>query len=169
MVDGGRLRAEGASASLAEARANHERAEAGGFSRVDAPTLTGIDVLESEGFAPLRGRHVGLVTNQTGRSRSGASTIDLLARAKDVTLVALFSPEHGIRGQADEKVASSRDDRTGLPIHSLYGETRRPTEAMLAGIDTVVVDLQDIGARFYTYLTSMAYVMEEAARRGLPV
>ena len=134
-----------------------------------APTLTGIDVLESEGFAPLRGRHVGLVTNQTGRSRSGASTIDLLARAKDVTLVALFSPEHGIRGQADEKVASSRDDRTGLPIHSLYGETRRPTEAMLAGIDTVVVDLQDIGARFYTYLTSMAYVMEEAARRGLPV
>src|SRR5438094_8773840 len=124
---------------------------------------------ESEGFAPLRGRHVGLVTNQTGRSRSGASTIDLLARAKDVTLVALFSPEHGIRGQADEKVASSRDDRTGLPIHSLYGETRRPTEAMLAGIDTVVVDLQDIGARFYTYLTSMAYVMEEAARRGLPV
>src|SRR5438552_17315698 len=140
MVDEGRLRAEGASASLAEARANHERAEAGGFSRlasrVDAPTLAGIDVLESEGFARLRGKRVGLVTNQTGRSRAGASTIDLLARAKDVKLVALFSPEHGIRGQADEKVASSRDEATGLPIHSLYGETRRPSDAMLNGLDT---------------------------------
>jgi len=169
MVDGGRLRVEGASASLAEARANHERAEAGGFSRVDAPTLTGIDVLESEGFARLRGKRVGLVTNQTGRSRAGASTIDLLARAKDVKLVALFSPEHGIRGQADEKVASSRDEATGLPIHSLYGETRRPSDAMLNGLDTLVVDLQDVGVRFYTYATTMAYVMEEAAKRRLPV
>ena len=173
MVDEGRLRAEGASASLAEARANHERAEAGGFSRlasrVDAPTLAGIDVLESEGFARLRGKRVGLVTNQTGRSRAGASTIDLLARAKDVKLVALFSPEHGIRGQADEKVASSRDEATGLPIHSLYGETRRPSDAMLNGLDTLVVDLQDVGVRFYTYATTMAYVMEEAAKRRLPV
>jgi uncharacterized protein YbbC (DUF1343 family)/CubicO group peptidase (beta-lactamase class C family) len=134
-----------------------------------APTLTGLDVLEAEGFARLRGRHVGLVTNQTGRSRHGVSTIDLLAQSKGLDLVALFSPEHGIRGVADDKVASTRDEKTGLPIHSLYGETRRPTEKMLAGIDTLVVDLQDIGARFYTYVTTMAYVMEEAARRGLPV
>jgi len=138
-------------------------------STSSAAVMAGIDVLESEAFAPLRGRHVGLVTNHTGRSRSGATTIDLLARARDVTLVALFSPEHGIRGQADEKVSSSRDEQTGLPIHSLYGDTRRPTESMLAGVDTLVVDLQDIGARFYTYMTTMAYVMEEAARRGLPV
>jgi len=131
--------------------------------------MTGIDVLEAGGFAELRGKRVGLVTNQTGRSRSGESTIDLLAHAPDVTLVALFSPEHGIRGVLDEKVASSRDEKTGLPIYSLYGDTRRPTDAMLQGIDTLVVDLQDVGARFYTYPTTMAYVMEDAARHRLGV
>src|SRR5262249_60732836 len=114
-------------------------------------------------------KRVGLVTNQTGRSRSGISTIDLLAGAKDLRLVALFSPEHGIRGVLDESVPSSRDEKTGLPIHSLYGDTRRPTAAMLYGIDTLVVDLQDIGARFYTYATTVAYVMEEAAKRGVSV
>ena len=133
------------------------------------PALAGIDVLEGEGFARLRGKRVGLLTNQTGRTTSGASTIDALFKARDVTLVALFSPEHGIRGEVDEKVASSRDDKTGLPIHSLYGETLRPTEAMLQGIDALVVDLQDIGARFYTYPTAAAYAMEEAAKRKLPV
>ena len=164
-----RLRAEGASASLAEARLNPERAEAGGAGRTSEPTLTGIDVLEEEGFAPLRGKRVGLLTNHTGRSRRGVSTIDLLANAKDVKLVALFSPEHGIRGQLDERVSSSRDDQTGLPVHSLYSDTRRPTEAMLVDIDTIVIDLQDVGVRFYTYITSMAYMMEEAAKRGLAV
>jgi uncharacterized protein YbbC (DUF1343 family)/CubicO group peptidase (beta-lactamase class C family) len=134
------------------------------------PTLAGIDVLAAESFGRLRGKRVGLVTNQTGRSRTGASTIDLLASATDVKLVTLFSPEHGIRGQLDqENVASSRDDKTGLPIHSLYGTTRRPTDAMLQGIDTLVVDLQDVGVRFYTYSTTMAYVLEEAAKRHLPV
>ncbi len=138
-------------------------------STAHPPTLTGIDVLESEGFARLRGKRVGLLTNQTGRSRGGVSTIDLLAAAKDVTLVALFSPEHGIRGQLDENVSSSRDEKTGLPIHSLYGDTRRPTGAMLAGLDAIVVDLQDVGVRFYTYVTSMAYVMEEAAKRRIAI
>ena len=140
-----------------------------GRFRAAIPTLTGIDVLESEGFALLHGKRIGLLTNQTGRSRNGASTIDLIAGAPGVKLVALFSPEHGIRGQLDEKVASSRDERTGLPIHSLYGDTRRPTDGMLTGIDTLVVDLQDIGARFYTYITTVGYVLEEAARRKLPV
>src|SRR5581483_5786452 len=126
-------------------------------------------VLEAEGFARLRGKHVGLVTNQTGRARSGATTIDLLAHANGVTLVALFSPEHGIRGELDEAVSSSRDEKTGLPTYSLYGDTRRPTDAMLAGIDALVVDLQDAGARFYTYETTTAYVIEEAARRRIPV
>src|SRR5207245_7607750 len=96
-------------------------------------------------------------------------TIDLLARAPGVTLVALFSPEHGIRGVLDDTVPSSRDEKTGLPIHSLYGDTRRPTAAMLEGLDTLVVDLQDIGARFYTYPATVGYVLEEAARRKLPV
>ncbi|HEU4694439.1 MAG TPA: exo-beta-N-acetylmuramidase NamZ domain-containing protein, partial [Vicinamibacterales bacterium] len=131
--------------------------------------LNGIDVLRAEGFARLKGKRVGLVTNHTGRARDGATTIDLIHSAKDVKLVALFSPEHGIRGILDEKVASSTDEKTGLPIHSLYGDTRRPTAAMLEGIDTVVVDLQDIGTRFYTYMTTMAYVMEEAAKKNIAV
>jgi len=131
--------------------------------------LTGIDVLAAEGFARLLGKRIGLLTNHTGLSRDGASTIDVLARAPGVTLVALFSPEHGIRGQLDEKVDSSRDAATGLPIYSLYGDSRRPTDAMLAGLDALVVDLQDIGARFYTYPATVAYVMEEAAKRKLSV
>ena len=133
------------------------------------PVLNGIDVLAAEGFTPLQGRTVGLVTNQTGRSLTGESTIDLLARAPGVKLVALFSPEHGIRGAADEAVSSSRDEKTGLPIYSLYGETRRPTDAMLQGIDTLVYDIQDVGVRFYTYETTLAYVMEEAAKRHIRV
>lgn len=131
---------------------------------------TGLDVLRAEGFARLKGRRVGLVTNQTGIARDRTTAIDLLHGAKDVTLVALFSPEHGIRGVLDQpNVPSSTDEKTGLPIHSLYGETRRPTDAMLQGIDTLVVDLQDIGTRFYTYMTTMALVMEEAAKRNIEV
>jgi uncharacterized protein YbbC (DUF1343 family)/CubicO group peptidase (beta-lactamase class C family) len=137
--------------------------------RPHLPVLSGIDVLRAEGFEKLRGKRVGLVTNHTGITRDGASTIDVLSGAKDVTLAALFSPEHGIRGAVDDKVASSTDEKTGLPIHSLYGETRRPTATMLDGLDVLVVDLQDIGARFYTYTTTMAYVLEEAARARVPV
>ena len=133
------------------------------------PTLAGIDVLAAENFARLRGKRVGLLTNHTGRSRGGESTIDLIAHAPGVTLAALFSPEHGIRGQADEKVASSRDEKTGVVIHSLYGDTQRPSPSMLDGLDVVVVDLQDIGARFYTYPAAAAYFLEEAAKRRLPV
>jgi uncharacterized protein YbbC (DUF1343 family)/CubicO group peptidase (beta-lactamase class C family) len=134
-----------------------------------APVLNGIDVLVAEGFARLKGRRVALLTNNTGRARDGASSIDLFARAPGLTLVSLFSPEHGIRGEADDKVASERDAATGLQIHSLYGDTRRPTEAMLTGIDTVVVDVQDIGARLYTYPSTVGYVMEEATRRNIRV
>ena len=136
---------------------------------VETPVWTGLDVLREEGFQRLAGAHVGLVTNQTGRARDGATAIDLLAAAPGVELVALFSPEHGIRGVMDGPVSSSRDTRTGLPIHSLYGETRRPTAEMLQGLDTLVVDLQDVGARFYTYATTMAYLLEAAAARGLRV
>jgi uncharacterized protein YbbC (DUF1343 family) len=128
-----------------------------------AQTLTGIDVLEAQGFAPLAGRRVGLITNQTGIDRNGRSTIDLLAHARGVKLVTLFSPEHGIRGTLDERVSSTTDASTGLPIYSLYGETERPTDAMLVGIDTLVFDVQDAGVRFYTYVTTMGYAMEAAA------
>lgn len=130
---------------------------------LSAQTLTGIDVLEAQKFAPLAGKRVGLITNQTGIDRKGRSTVDLLAHAPDVKLVALFSPEHGIRGTFDARVSSATDELTGLPVYSLYGETERPTETMLAGLDVLVFDIQDAGVRFYTYITTMGYAMEAAA------
>jgi uncharacterized protein YbbC (DUF1343 family) len=138
-------------------------------ARARERVLSGIDVLRAEGFARLAGRRVGLVTNHTGRARDGVSTIDLFFAAKNLTLVALFSPEHGIRGVLDDTVPAEKDEKTGLTIHSLFGETRRPTAQMLEGIDTLVIDLQEIGARFYTYIATMGYVMEEAAKRGIKV
>jgi uncharacterized protein YbbC (DUF1343 family) len=128
---------------------------------------TGIDVLEAQKFAPLRGKHVGLITNHTGLDSQGRSTIEVLSRATGVHLVALFSPEHGLAGRSDEKVSSSRDNSTGLPMYSLYGDTLRPTDDMLKGIDALVFDVQDAGVRFYTYTTTMAYCMEEAAKRDM--
>jgi uncharacterized protein YbbC (DUF1343 family) len=133
----------------------------------DAHTLTGIDVLEEQKFAPLAGKRVGLITNQTGIDRNGRSTIDLLAHAPGVKLVALFSPEHGIRGVVDERVPSATDAATSLPIYSLYGDTLRPTDAMVAGLDALVFDIQDAGVRFYTYITTMGYTMEAAASHHL--
>lgn len=127
----------------------------------------GLDVLAAEKFAPLRGKHVGLITNHTGLDSQGRSTIDLLSRAPGVTLVALFSPEHGLAGRNDERVASTKDAATGLPIYSLYAATLRPSDEMLQGIDTLVFDVQDAGVRFYTYTTTMAYCMEEAAKRNI--
>jgi uncharacterized protein YbbC (DUF1343 family) len=128
---------------------------------------TGIDVLEAQKFAPLRGKHIGLITNHTGLDFQGRTSIEILARAPGVTLVALFSPEHGLAGHSDEKVSSARDASTGLPIFSLYGENRRPTEEMLKGIDALVFDIQDAGVRFYTYTATMGYCMEEAAKRNI--
>lgn len=136
---------------------------------VSTAALTGLDVLARDGFAPLRGRRVGLVGNQTSIDRLGRHAIDLLAAAPDVALVALLSPEHGLRGDQDAKVPSGVDARTGLPVHSLYGEARRPTDAMLGGLDTLVFDVQDVGVRFYTYISTLGLVLEEAARRGLRV
>jgi uncharacterized protein YbbC (DUF1343 family) len=127
----------------------------------------GLDVLEAEKFAPLRGKHVGLITNHTGLDTQGRSTVDLLSHAPGVNLVALFSPEHGLAGRNDERISSTKDAATGLPIYSLYAETLRPTDAMLAGIDTLVFDVQDAGVRFYTYTSTMAYCMEEAAKRNI--
>ena len=131
--------------------------------------LTGIDVLERDNFKPLAGMRIGLVTNHTGRNREGRQTIDVLNKAPGVKLVALFSPEHGIRGLADEKVSDSKDESTGLPIYSLYGGTRRPKPEQLKDLDAVVFDIQDIGARFYTYISTLGYLMEEAAKAKLPV
>jgi uncharacterized protein YbbC (DUF1343 family) len=128
---------------------------------------TGLDVLEAQKFAPLKGKHVGLITNHTGLDAQEKSTIDRLAHAPGVTLVALFSPEHGLAGKMDDKVTSTKDPGTGLPVFSLYGETRRPTDEMLNGIDALVFDIQDAGVRFYTYTTTMGYCMEAAAKKGI--
>ena len=143
----------------------------GGATSADTPTprvevLTGIDVLVRENFAPLRGLKIGLITNHTGIDRERRPTIDLLHQAPGVTLVALFSPEHGIRGALDEKIADSRDERTGLPIHSLYGATRAPSAAQLAGLDALVFDIQDIGCRFYTYISTLGECLTAAQRAG---
>jgi uncharacterized protein YbbC (DUF1343 family) len=127
-------------------------------------TLAGIDVLESQNFAPLKGKRIGLITNQTGVDSQGRRTIDVLKSAPDVHLVALFSPEHGIQGRADSAVGNATDQTTGLSIYSLYGSTRRPTPEMLAGLDALLFDIQDAGVRFYTFTTTMGYAMEEAAK-----
>jgi uncharacterized protein YbbC (DUF1343 family) len=131
-------------------------------------TRTGIDVLEEQNFAPLRGKRVGLITNQTGVDSEGRRTTDVLRRAPGVKLEELFSPEHGILGRADTAVADGHDARTGLPVYSLYGRTRRPTPQMLENLDALVFDIQDAGTRFYTFITTMAYCLEEAAKRHIP-
>jgi uncharacterized protein YbbC (DUF1343 family)/CubicO group peptidase (beta-lactamase class C family) len=132
-----------------------------------ATTLNGIDVLKRDGFRQLKGRRIGLVTNQTGVDCEGHSTIDLLHQAKGVQLVALFSPEHGIRGEVERLVDDSKDESTGLPIYSLYGVRKRPTKEQLSGIDTLIYDVQDIGCRFYTYETTLGYLLETAAQHKL--
>jgi uncharacterized protein YbbC (DUF1343 family) len=148
-----------------EARAN----ETGGLiAPASAEVLNGVDVLARDGFKELQGLRVGLITNHTGRDLRGRQTIDVLREAPGVKLAALFAPEHGIRGQFDEKVSDTLDEKTGLPIHSLYGESRRPTAEQLKSLDALVFDIQDVGVRFYTYVTTMRYAMEEAARARKP-
>jgi uncharacterized protein YbbC (DUF1343 family)/CubicO group peptidase (beta-lactamase class C family) len=142
------------------------RYDGGGSS---TKVLTGIDVLERDNFKPLAGMRIGLVTNHTGRNREGRQTIDVLSKATGVKLVALFSPEHGIRGLADDKISDSKDDATGLPIYSLYGESRRPKPEQLKDLDALVFDIQDVGVRFYTYISTLGYLLEEAAKVKLPV
>ena len=134
-----------------------------------APTQLGIDVLEEQGYALLQGKQVGLITNQTGVDSRGRSTADLLAKAPGVKLVALFSPEHGIRGTKEhgESVGDAIDPHLRLPVYSLYGSVQKPSPPMLNSIDVLVFDMQDVGARFYTYLTTMGMAMEAAAERGI--
>jgi uncharacterized protein YbbC (DUF1343 family)/CubicO group peptidase (beta-lactamase class C family) len=137
-------------------------------TRPGGVTETGIDVLAADRFAPLVGRRVGLVTNTSARDAGGRRTVDVLQAAPGVELAALFSPEHGFDAAAEGPVPSGRDARLDVPIYSLYGRVTRPTPAMLDGIDALVFDVPDVGTRFYTYVTTMAYAMEAAARKGIP-
>ncbi|MBI3851553.1 MAG: DUF1343 domain-containing protein [Verrucomicrobia bacterium] len=130
-------------------------------------SLNGIDVFKREHFARLKGLRIGLITNHTGTDRERNSTIDLLKNAPDVTLKLLFSPEHGIRGALDEKVGDSMDEQTGLPIYSLYGVTRKPKPDQLKDLDALVFDIQDVGCRFYTYISTMGGALEAAAEAGI--
>lgn len=136
-----------------------------------APVLNGIDVLERDGFKQLAGKRVALVTNHTGRNLAGKSTIDILHEAKNIDLVSIFAPEHGIRGELDtEKVDDTKDEKTGLTVYSLYKDgMRRPKPEQLKDITAIVYDIQDIGARFYTYTATLKNVMEEAAKLNIPV
>ncbi|HEX8321535.1 DUF1343 domain-containing protein [Longimicrobium sp.] len=139
-------------------------------AKAQEPVIPGLEVLLRDSLHLVRGKRVGLITNHTAVTRDGRSAIDALHRHPDVRLVALFGPEHGLRGNVDggERIGTSRDSRTGLPVFSLYGSTERPTAAMLRGIDVLLFDMQDIGARPYTYIWTMAMAMEEAARHGIP-
>jgi uncharacterized protein YbbC (DUF1343 family) len=153
-------------ATIAAASIGYEPAAATDRSR---DTETGLDVLAASRFSVLRGKRVGLITNQTGIDRAGRRNIDVMRQA-GVNVVALFSPEHGFGGTEDrENIADSKDSATGIRIFSLYGKTQRPTPEMLSGIDTLVFDIQDIGVRFYTYESTMLYAMEEAARAKIPL
>ena len=155
-----------AGSPLPAARGNTNNG-AHGVTRPASPTLNGIDVLVKKNFAPLKGKRIGLITNHTGQNRARRATIDLLKEAPGVTLVALFGPEHGIRGEVDEKFSDSKDAKTGLPIYSLYGERRKPTVEQLKGLDALVFDIQDVGCRFYTYTSTMGLCMEAAAEAGI--
>jgi uncharacterized protein YbbC (DUF1343 family)/CubicO group peptidase (beta-lactamase class C family) len=136
-------------------------------SSTNASVLNGIDVLAAQEFAPLRGLKVGLITNHTGTDRERNPTIDRLRAAPDVILTSLFSPEHGIRGDLDEKVPDGVDGPSGLPVFSLYGEHRQPRPEQLRGLDALVFDIQDIGCRFYTYISTMGLCLEAAGQQHL--
>ena len=135
------------------------------------PVRTGIEVLRSRDFDVLKGKRVGLVTNPSGVDRYLKSTVDILFNAPGVELVALYGPEHGVRGDvyAGGKVADAKDAATGLPVYSLYGETRKPTSAMLEGIDVMVYDIQDVGVRSYTFISTLGLVMEACAAKDIEV
>ncbi len=128
----------------------------------------GVDRLADSLPSVLAGKRIGLITNHTGRDRNGTPTIDLLAARKDLKLVALFGPEHGIRGVATGRVSDDRDEKTGLPVYSLFGETNKPSDAMLANVDALVFDIQDVGVRQYTYLSTMGLAMQAAAQKKIP-
>ena len=132
---------------------------------------TGIEVLRDRGFDVLKGKRVGLVTNPSGVDRNLCSTVDILFNAPEVNLVALYGPEHGVRGDvyAGGKISDTVDETTGLPVFSLYGATRKPTQEMLKGVDVMVYDIQDVGVRSYTFISTLGLVMEACSEAGVEV
>ncbi|MEC0765778.1 exo-beta-N-acetylmuramidase NamZ family protein [Bacillus atrophaeus] len=131
---------------------------------------TGIDILLSDYSKQLKGKKIGLITNPTGVNSSLKSSVDVLSQDPDIQLTTLYGPEHGVRGdaQAGDEVASYIDEKTGLPVYSLYGKTKKPTPEMLKNVDVLVFDIQDVGTRYYTYIYTMAYAMEAAKENSIP-
>jgi len=170
-VVGARLFAPNATPAPESETATPAEAKGGELPRVRV--RTGLDVMEAQAWAPLQGKVIGLVTNQTGVDGEGRRNLELMLKAAGVRLQAIFSPEHGLDGTLDEKVPNGTYAGAGpgqaLKVWSLYGSDRRPTPAMLHGLDTLVFDIQDVGVRFYTYLTTLVYVLEEAARQRVNV
>jgi uncharacterized protein YbbC (DUF1343 family) len=138
---------------------------------VGAEVVPGLDVLREMKGAPLRGKRLGLITNHTGKTRDGAPAAEVLRKELGLDVRALFSPEHGLKGEAaaGARIASENDGPAGLPVLSLYGETRKPTAKMLRGIDVLVFDIQDIGVRFYTYISTLKLAMDAAAEAGVSI
>ena len=134
-----------------------------------AKVKLGIDVLQESNFAQIKGKRVGLITNHTGVNSRLKSTIDILSKTNECKLVALYGPEHGVRGHisAGDKIENYSDEKTGVPVYSLYGKTRKPTKDMLKGVDVLVFDIQDIGCRSYTYISTMGLAMEAAAENNI--
>lgn len=163
----GKGRAKQVRQDVASAAILMDKSKEKGASVAKALVKVGVDVLEQSGFALLDSRKIGLITNHTGKNARGDRTIDAIFRQHKLTLLALFTPEHGLGGTADELVKNGRDSATGLPIYSLYGQDKRPPDAAFANLDTLVFDIQDAGTRFYTYITTLGYMMEEAAKRKL--
>jgi len=157
-----------ASSAIIHKNKPHRKTKKRLTSQATSPVLNGIDVLQRDKFAPLVGKRVGLITNHTGLSRKGDRTVDLLHDAPNVTLAALFSPEHGLQGKLDvANIDHAIDEATNLPVYSLYGKSRRPEPSQLENIDALVFDIQDIGTRFYTFNSTMGLAMETAAEHGL--
>lgn len=155
-------------ASSSPAGAGDDSRSGGEAASAETSVLAGIDVLRAEKFSPLAGSRVGLIANHTAIAHDDRSTLEILHAAQAVELVALFSPEHGFAGELDQSnIADARDDETGLKIHSLYGQTRKPTPENLQGIDVLVFDIQDIGTRFYTYISTMGLAMQAAAENNI--
>jgi uncharacterized protein YbbC (DUF1343 family)/CubicO group peptidase (beta-lactamase class C family) len=174
-LDAGRIRGVVSTIAAAAIEADTRPAARRLSARVPVrrEVLAGVDALVADDFRPIAGKRIGLVTNATGRARDGRSTIEVLvsgeAKKAGVKLAALFSPEHGILSDSDAKVADQIDPPTGLVIHSLYGEERRPRREDLSGLDALVFDIQDVGTRFYTYIATLRFVIEEAAKAKVTI
>lgn len=137
------------------------------YANANNQVFTGLDILEKNNFSILKGKNVGLITNHSAFNKDGEYILDIFSKQKEFKLKAIFSPEHGLRGKEDKEFIPSEVYGEDIPVHSLYGDNKKPTDEMLKGIDILIYDIQDIGTRFYTFITTMAYAMEVAEKNNI--